>query len=179
MPTVEFSKHRVLFELQPELNIRVATWVATLLETYYYSDLYDLYEDLRQLILDPSTKASLGEDKFNKIRYWLDHTPVRDVVGALYERGGWSKNNKVPPKVTPEQLEIIEETQREVGVDFSPVFDQLSSWQGDVICKGLVVVSEVQKQTGNRHFKIRDLRRSIRQYIQDNYEEVKKSQKRE
>jgi hypothetical protein len=67
---------------------------------------------------------------------------------------------------TAEQLRIIEEAQGEVGLDSRPFLPQLTSWQADVLIKGILVVSEVQRPTGDRHFIPRDLRLAIREYVQ-------------
>ncbi|HYT46179.1 MAG TPA: hypothetical protein VEP90_27870, partial [Methylomirabilota bacterium] len=83
----------------------------------------------------------------------------------LNDRGGWSKSGRTPPKATSEQVRIIEEAQREVGLDFTRLFGELTTWEADAVIKGCIAVSEVQRQTGDRHFSLRDLRTAVRTYI--------------
>lgn len=160
----EFSNHAVLLPLQPRLNVVVADWVAELTRRYIYDTPEDLYEDLRAVVLRP---ASLGVDPADvkRIRQWMDDTPVKAVVDALRDRGGWGKNNRTPPKATPEQIRIIEEAQKEVGLDFTRFFAEFTTWEADAVIKGCVAVSEVQRQTGDRHFALRDLRSAIRNHV--------------
>jgi hypothetical protein len=160
----EFSKHQVLFSLQPDLNIVVAHWIADLVDRYIYEDAYQLYEDLRQIVLMPDN-LGMSDPQLKRVKDWLDNTPVKAIVTALNERGGWGKSSRTPPKATPDQIRIIEEAQREVGLDFTRFFEELTTWEADAVIKGCVAVSEVQRQTGDRHFQLRDLRSAIRLYL--------------
>lgn len=168
----EFSNHQVLFVLQPELNVIVANWVSDLTDRYVYPDAYELFEDLRQIILYDKSNG-LNDTQLLKVKSWLDNTPVKNVVAALTERGGWGKSSRTPPRATPEQIRIIEEAQREVGLDFSRFFENLTTWEADAVIKGCVTVSEVQRQTGDRHFALRDLRAAIRRFLNPNAPPVK------
>ncbi len=160
----EFSKHPILFSLQPDLNITVAHWLSDLIERYIYDDPFTLYDDLRQVIMRLTSKE-LPEGQIRRLQDWLDITPIKSVVAALNERGGWGRAYRTPPKATPDQIRIIEEAQREVGLDFTRFFDELTTWEADVVIKGCVAVSEVQRQTGDRHFALRDLRAAIRSHL--------------
>ena len=162
----EFSKHQLLFSLQPDLNVLVATWITDLTDRYIYDDAYTLYDDLKQSILRLKA-GELPEAEIKRLRDWLDVTPVKSMIVALNERGGWGRAQRMPPKATADQLRIIEEAQREVGLDFTRLFDELTTWEADCIIKGAVTVSEVQRQTGDRHFALRDLRAAIRNHLVD------------
>jgi hypothetical protein len=161
----EFSKHSVFFDLQPDLNLVVAGWVADLTERYIYECPEEVYEDLRQIILRPQD-LDLAAPQVARLRTWLDNTAIKDAVKAINERGGWGKVARTPPKATPQQLTIIEEAQKEVGLDFSRFFADFTTWEADVVIKGCVAVSEVQRQTGDRHFPLRELRAALRNHIQ-------------
>jgi hypothetical protein len=161
----EFSKHSVFFDLQPDLNLVVAGWVADLTERYIYESPEEVYEDLRQIILRPQD-LELTEPQLSRLRKWLDNTPIKDAVKAVAERGGWGRLPRTPPKATAQQLTIIEEAQKEVGLDFTRFFAEFTTWEADVVIKGCVAVSEVQRQTGDRHFPLRELRASLRNHIQ-------------
>lgn len=160
----EFSKHPVLLSLEPQLNLTVAYWVNDLTERYIYDDVYTLYDDLRRVIMR-LTPDDMPVDQITRLTNWLDVTPIADIIAALRERGGWGRSNKPRPKATPAQLQIIEEAQYKVGLDFTRFFDELTTWEADIIIKGCIVVSEVFRQTGDRHFPLRDLRLSISSYI--------------
>lgn len=184
---VEFQNHKILFTLQPDLNIYVAGWVDRLVEQWIYDDAYDLYEDLRKTIIGflagdyrcrvsvyhddmpgafpSSDRVILTEEQVQRLRVWLDNTPIKDIVAALNDRGGWGKGSRTPPKATPEQIRIIEEAQKEVGLDFTRFFSEFTTWEADAVIKGCVTVSEVQRQTGDRHFALKYLRNAIRNYI--------------
>lgn len=160
----EFYKHQILFSLQPDLNVVVADWVSDLIEKYIYEDAYALFEDLRQAILSTNTMG-LDAVQIGRIRNWLNNTPVKSVVAALVDRGGWGRSSKTPPKATVDQIRIIEEAQREVGLDFSRFFSDFTTWEADAVIKGCVAVSEVQRQTGDRHFALKDLRAAVRNHV--------------
>lgn len=163
----EFHKHPVFFALQPDLNVVVADWVALLTDRYIYEAPEDLYEDLRVMILQRENKTGLEESDRGRLREWLDVTPVKDVVAAVVERGGWGKNARPPRKATPEQLQIIDEAQKEVGLDFTRFFNEFTSWEADCVIKGIITISETQRQTGDRHFKPKELRQAVRDYIRN------------
>lgn len=95
---------------------------------------------------------------------WLDCVGDKEVEKLILYRMALNKSRKYP-SATENQLDIIRETQAQVGVDFSDYFPELTTRQADVICKGLILTSEVIRQTGRPKFRLGDIRRAIRHFV--------------
>jgi hypothetical protein len=111
---------------------------------------------------------SLSEEVREELRAWLTETAEDDLLGMVRSGQQEAGVPREHPKATAEQIAIILDAQEEVSLDFTRFADQLTSWEADSLIKGLVAISEIQRQTGDRHFPLKALRMAIREYIQRN-----------
>ena len=70
-------------------------------------------------------------------------------------------------RATDRQLGAIVELQDEVQTDFYEYLHELDSIQADILLKGMVTISEIKRQTGDRKFPLRDVRASIRNFVRE------------
>jgi len=162
----EFSDNPIFFALQPDLNVPTARALRALHAEWIYDNPEDMYDDVREQTYEGSLIAGLSAEDNRRLCQWMHQAPVRDFVAALTQTF-WARRPANTPRLATEgQLRIITEAQGDAEVDFTPFFGQLTSWQADLLIKGILVVSEVKRCTGDRHFQPRDLRRAIREYLQ-------------
>ena len=163
------NTHLVLRPLSLPLRDRVAGWIEALAHQAVDCDPDGVLEDLDDLVYgDGEAVRALNAGELGLLKSWLEKTDEEKLLGlmtqALHHQG---KDRRVP-RATPEQLQIILETQVEVGVRWSEKeLRRLTSWQADVLIKGLIVVSEVQRLTGDRRFGIKALRQAVRTQFPD------------
>lgn len=167
-----FFEHLAFASLSTKLRTFVLTWLDEIVRSTDDATLDSVIEDFSTLLYEGLDQiASVSRADANKIIQWYEtvEPALLDsaVLAMLSLRRSPARDEprRTFRAATPEQLRIIEEAQGEVGLDFRPFFPQLTSWQADCIIKGCVVVSEVQRQTGDRHFALRELRLAIRDYL--------------
>lgn len=166
--------HSAFLSLPRGLRPVVAGWIEDLV--YNYANIPDLgecviavFDALQNMVYgDPGVALPVWVEE--AIQAWAQEVDEVDLMDAIrtasrVERDSTRQNSKGFKKATPEQLKIILEAQKEVGLDFTSFFDTLTSWQADAIIKGIIVISEVQRITGDRHFQLRDIRAAVRDFI--------------
>jgi hypothetical protein len=161
----DFSECKIFFALQPDLNVPVALALKALNAEWAYEDAEDMYDDVREKVHEGSLLTGLPAEEHRRLCQWMDRAPVREFIAAISQTFWARRAAQAPRPATEGQLRIITEAQPDVGVDFTPFFSQLTSWQADAIIKGLIAISEIQRCTHSRQFSPRDLRAAIRSYI--------------
>lgn len=176
----EFSDHPVFATLHPsDLRSLVAGWVEDLVRGYAH--LLEYPEQPPDRILDAlyvfvregrSDLTILPDDQWEIILNWLQGHEREPLLAAIAQKciafnSARQRTERVFKKATPDQLRIIMDAQKEVGLNFSRFFPELTSWEADAVIKGIVAISEVQRITNDRHFALRDLRAAIRNHLQD------------
>lgn len=160
--------------LQPlpkHLAEAVVDWTRTLIEEHT-SDKNkpvptpeQIIEELRELVANGTDLVpGVPDEDWETLCDWeedLDNSQMVAVVEKLLTR----KQGFNPTKVLPSQIQVIEETQEEIGVDFTNLLPLLDRQQADVICKGLIVRSEVIRNTRGHFLRLGDLRRAIRAFL--------------
>jgi hypothetical protein len=146
----------------------VVNWIQDLAKASLEPDAQVLLQNLDSLIFGNSTSAkSIPERLLNEIKDWLDEDAneagILNLLQHALERAGKTRSI---PRATPEQINIILESQEEVGVFWTVVqLEDLTRWQADTIIKGLIVRSEVRRATDYYDYPIRRLRRAVREEL--------------
>jgi hypothetical protein len=165
-PSNSYVNHSALRPLNLTQREVVVVWIEEIIQAAKQRDAAVILDTLDTLAFGSGEAILvLAEDDRHDIRNWLTESFEEDLLDLVKEglrRAGGPR--KEHPRATNEQLAIIEEAQSEVGLDFSAMFPHLTSWMADAVIKGIVVISEVQRQTGDRHFPLRDVRAAIREY---------------
>lgn len=150
------------------LSMELSEWTVALIrqELSYDPDPDAVYDRISLLIGEqhrPVSHLTLQEQ--GRLAHWFTRVPVRQMVDAIaLVQSGEPPRPPFKP-ATPTQLALIREAQRELLLDLEPLFPQLSAWGADCLIKGMVVVSEVTRQTGDRHFHPRELRQAVRVFL--------------
>ena len=162
----EIENHITLRSLPRDLRTLVAGWIDDF-SVDIGTTSEGVYEDLRLLIFEGSeTIDALPQSHWEMLKTWILVTPREGILGMINRRlTPRDTLTKVLRKATTEQIRIIQETQREVSLDFSRFLGDLTSWEADAIIKGVVLISEIQRHTGDRHFPLREVRKAIRNHI--------------
>jgi hypothetical protein len=169
----EFLHLPIFAPLSPEL----AEWMIALIRdrltvTNGPAEAYDLVGEAIERRGRPVSFLPLPEQA--RLGRWFQAAPAREMLETIAVIAGLAPapapvRSRFKP-ATPDQLALIREAQVKLEMDFTPMFDSMSAWQADSVLKGLIVVSEVLQQTGDRHFHPRDLRLAVRRYLIDHPE---------
>lgn len=168
----DLSEDPLFFALQPDLTLPVLRTLRELHAEWDYADAEDMYDDLRERTHAGSLLSGAEPADYQRLCQWMDRAPVRQFV-AILNQLFWAR--RTPGTLRPAtegQLRIITEAQGDAGVDFTPLFPQLSSWMADAVIKAILLISEIQRQTGQRCLSPRHVRAAIREYVQQHYEEL-------
>lgn len=157
------ERHAVFKSLPAGLREIVVGWVRELVTLAVDFDPEVTLERLDDLAWKGEAARGLPAEQLSAIQIWLESREEEEllamVIQAFHEQG---KTRRLP-RATPEQIEIILESQEQLGIRWTGAeLKRLTSWQADVLIKGLIVVHEVKRLTGSRQFTIRQLRQALR-----------------
>lgn len=172
--------HPLFLDLPAEFRPAVVGWISALLDSvvaeYRWDPTSRWTRDQEDTVLQRLTRHiyqqsfQLQKPYEETVLDWYDDLTDDELRGAIREliseKQPLSPPHRGYPSATPQQLQIIQETQEELDLDFTRFFASLTSREADVVIKGLIVVHEKIKQTGDRHLAIRDLRAAVRRYVQ-------------
>lgn len=156
--------HPSLRSLPRDLRPQIVEWLEQLVALYPKPEVENVLQDMDDLLFGQG--VAIDPRILGKLQDWysaLTEGELNALVQAAFQKKSGKQEH---PKATPEQVSIILDAQREVGLDFTRFLDQFTSWEADAIIKAVVLLSEIQRQTGDRHFPLREVRLAVRQYIQ-------------
>lgn len=141
----------------------LSSWISTVVIESDITTSAHIYECLSGLIYGGVIIPKSG-DEVSAVKLFKTASPVT-LIEYIYNIQQVNKKVKDCPKISSAQKAIILESQVEVDVSFTHVLYLLTGWQADVIIKGLVIASELQRQTGSKYITSTCIRLSIKDYV--------------